>query len=303
MTPRALIACALLLFGGGNGERVAAPKSSSSQAGVGMRPGARHLLPTMALLMAPAGVDSQSPQVPSTEERFERLDVDGDGRLDWDEFSAHPSEYLGLNLGKVPESGWLQELYERLFAEADMDGDGYLSTREMAFAELIGTPTIRWRVRKRFSSDGVDGDFDEFGSQHAKDVMRSHDLDGDGLVSRSEYDDWIRASAGSSGWQSILDDPDVLKWLDFLFLRCDVNEDRTLNQKEALCAALLSDKAFRSDLFRDKRMAADADGQVDRPDGAALKVLADAGADRDKNLDKEVETWLSRRIAKLNGGL
>lgn len=105
---------------------------------------------------------------------FDALDTDGDGEITRAEMTAH-----------------MQSRFDR----ADADGDGALSreeliTRMMARqAERIGRRADHMIDRHDADGDGHLG-MQELQARRRGGMMARMDLDGDGTVSRAEFDDW-----------------------------------------------------------------------------------------------------------------
>jgi len=207
----------------------------------------------------------------ATPEYFKRVDEDGDGRINPREFRKGVGAPQIRDQLPPPILDQAVAFVDRVFAYADIDGDGALDWREAEYAEVVALAATQARTVARVAevARSVGGDVaaraaaalrwpeleEEFGQEFARDIMHNYDLDGDGELSREEYDAGMRRSSITAGIGAYLNDPDVLAWYDELFARSDVDGDGVLNLKEVHYAATLCEVVYGSPRFAVQRVA------------------------------------------------
>ena len=90
---------------------------------------------------------------------YAEMDVDGNGKVDRDEFVLFATQRLS-------ESNWREQIMD-LFMQLDRDGNGYITTEEF---------------KQMFKQMG-----EKFGEDEIEDLIREADQDGDGQINYKEF--------------------------------------------------------------------------------------------------------------------
>ena len=90
---------------------------------------------------------------------YAEMDVDGNGKVDKDEFILFATQRLS-------ESNWREQIMD-LFMQLDRDGNGYITTEEF---------------KQMFKQMGQ-----KFGEDEVEDLIREADQDGDGQINYKEF--------------------------------------------------------------------------------------------------------------------
>jgi len=149
--------------------------------------------------------------------RFDRLDTNADGFLEWDDFEAH-ARRLSTAFAEPPDSpkalavlGGYRDFWEGFVLPMDGDGDGRVSRGEFVASVTRG-------ITDRDSFDRVYG-------PHVRAVAALADTDGDGLLDLHEYIRLMRVyEVGGEDAQRT-------------FVDLDLDHDGTLSVDELITAA------------------------------------------------------------------
>jgi len=258
----------------------------------------------LSALSVVSGLSAASAQSVELLETFRKLDADGDGKIDLDEFCVLVGgENMARGRGVADATRKDAVAYfTRLHHYADIDGDEKLSPQELEYAEYLSAHGAHERTvlkvaeaaKKSIHAEAHPLDPgssawpvvpDEFATEYAAAIVADHDTDGDGSLSREEYDAGMRASSVVWGWEHILDDPEVLAWYDDLFAKGDIDGDGSLGLRESHYVALVSDRVFRSRAFSTKlilgvlfdEMDPDKNGRIEKEEVMQMVALVNAG--------------------------
>mmetsp|Transcript_68965 Transcript_68965/g.193487 ORF Transcript_68965/g.193487 Transcript_68965/m.193487 type:complete len:344 (-) Transcript_68965:125-1156(-) len=270
--PRCCAAFLLCFASDAFGERLVARSRGAASQPRAPSHARRHLPALFAL----SGLATASAQSAVLQETMKRLDKDNDGEVDAAEFKA--LAYAGREAHVRDDDAWreVHAFFSRLFDHCDINGDGKVNLRELEYAEFLASQNVQERtVQKvaqaaRNAKDGVEAAPtgwievpDEFGREYAASVLKENDKDGDGKLSREEYNAGMRTSVVNWGWESVADSPDVLRWYDKVFAQGDLDENGSLDVRETHYIALLVDRLFRTNSFTMDRVTSMLYEEVD----------------------------------------
>eukprot|EP00429_Kryptoperidinium_foliaceum_P004773 CAMPEP_0176011938 /NCGR_PEP_ID=MMETSP0120_2-20121206/5537_1 /TAXON_ID=160619 /ORGANISM="Kryptoperidinium foliaceum, Strain CCMP 1326" /LENGTH=240 /DNA_ID=CAMNT_0017344807 /DNA_START=105 /DNA_END=827 /DNA_ORIENTATION=- len=152
---------------------------------------------------------------------FSDMDFDGNGYVDKEEYMYSTRD--GLDEVDRHDKATRRAVFawrSRLYEAADIDGDGVLSPKEVAFGQYLAS--------EAFTADGADGELD-FGAGIAREMHCAADQNGDGIVSVAEF-----RSAWHRSFEALAADADFATWakVDNFFAQADVNSDGGLSWRE-----------------------------------------------------------------------
>jgi len=306
---RALRIAVAVLAASACGERVH-PRTPPRERHGERRAAARHVLSSLATLLAvspramaqDAGADVLLP--PEVKEQFAKLDTNGDGSLDKEEFFA----LVGKQTEDTDDEVVTQRVhkqYERLFAAADMDGDGLLNVRELDYMRTLHENSMLNELRqgliKRFanldakepvteSAEKGKEDVDLFGTSQFQAQVDTSDTSGNGVIEKDEFLAAMHHTAMNL-WSigPYIDEPEFSAWLDALWEHTDINGDGSLTAQEVQYAAYIADRTWQSGKFARLTIANTALREID------LNMDAEIGLD-------EVTTMVERSLALAKKG-
>jgi len=269
-----------------SGERVLArphmATDDSREAGHVARQGRRgrgrgRLLSSTAVLLAATGAARTRAQefVQTVAELLENLDTNGDGKVDKEEYRAKASMESDVDDRMQKQ---ILAFLDQLFDAADIDGDGFLSERELEFADLARD------VASQAEDSTEEVPRFQFGRDTAQTSLNTFDADADGEIGKEEYLDGMRSFASDWEWLSSFDHPGLVKWMDDTWSKVDVTGDGKLNVEEVnflmalvnrdAWSGMFSPHAFAGQVLQD--LDADGDGKVSAAELA--KVAEDLAA-------------------------
>jgi len=266
---RALRIAVAVLAASACGERVH-PRTPPRERHGERRAAARHVLSSLATLLAvspramaqDAGADVLLP--PEVKEQFAKLDTNGDGSLDKEEFFA----LVGKQTEDTDDEVVTQRVhkqYERLFAAADMDGDGLLNVRELDYMRTLHEQLMLHELRqgliKSFANpdakepvtasagEGKE-DADLFGTAHFQAQLDTCDTSGNGVIEKDEFLAAMHHTAMNL-WSigPYIDEPEFSAWLDALWEHADINGDGSLTAKEVQYVAFVAGRMWQTGMF------------------------------------------------------
>jgi len=132
-------------------------------------------------------------------------DLDGDGKLDINEFTeGWMRDLTAFGWSKL----YMQQRVQEVFQESDIDGDEAIDWKELRFAAFLLSKFVSDSARSAFFAE--------------------YDLNQDGMVSKDEVDRVVELTLESGGGRL-----QVAKAIADFFPRVDRDGDGQLNQKEA----------------------------------------------------------------------
>ena len=212
-----------------------------------------------------AGCSKRAPE-PIAKAMFAARDKDGSGSIDLDEFRKHIA----------PCGNWSDMEQDRVFGEADLDGDGKLSAEEIAKGFEINTDAWPSLADSKWSS----ADMQKF--------MSCFDSDGDGVISPEECAEFHRLldkdSDGRVSSEELAKAPLVAQQISFadqMMQAGDASSDGALDMAEfgkamaSFCQGLSEAQVSTLAKMADK----DGDGKVSNAELRTWVAQLDADGD------------------------
>jgi len=253
------------------------------------RSAARRLSRAATLLLAASSASAARAQEGEEQSTtlLETLDADGDGKVCRAEFMTllpAEDEATTSDGNATPK---LQEIYDRMYDRADIDGDGALCPRELEFAEFLAETardSLSWFLPKESS--------DMLGELNAQEMFDDVDANNDGQVDRDEYLTALRLAAPR-------EDPELQPWADEIWARADIDGDGLWSPSELHYASYLVENSLLFEPLLEKRVLAEfVDDMMELATDGQKVSLADIEAGIEKLKE---EAWSLRKENNMFG--
>lgn len=220
---------------------------------------------------------TQTQKMPSNEEMFNKLDQNGDGKLDQDE--------LASVVDKINETQGLSVDVVELLSQNDTDGDGALNQDEMdsameSYAPPQGPPPQML--------NGVAG-YGEL--TDASEMFSALDTDGDGKLSTDEL---------STLAQQISQNSSLAVDVESLMAEFDADEDGALNEDETM-SFLESLKEQTGEAAAPPPPPPPAATEDEEEEDETSKVFSRIDTNGDGKIDAEELAAFAKKVGKISG--
>lgn len=202
-----------------------------------------------ALLATAGAIDQDVGMMPTdVAQAMELMDSDRNGVLDFGEFKRGVFRMLS-HFGNFEDGVRLRVLrfYRKVFARADVNGDGRLSPAELDFADRLDT--VYGPYEKQAIATGAEVALHDFGQERGMHILAEYDVDGDGKVAKNEFVRGVHEFFVRWSVEEHTGSPNLTQWVERAFNRSDCDSNGFLTPSEVLFAALVFDQNVNDGYF------------------------------------------------------